>query len=107
MAAVGSEDEVVGTELRGLPHHGGLLSDAEVRGAAVVVLHTVPGTGGLDGIEHGLERAHGDHVVQDVDEPLLAVAFQFRLEVGFVGVDGDLRRRDDALGTHVRRIDDE
>ena len=107
VAAVGSEDEVVGTELRGLPHHGGFLSDAEVRGAAVVVLHTVPGAGGLDGVEHGLERAHGDHVVQDVDEPLLAVAFQFRLEVGFVGVDGDLGRRDDALGTHVRRIDDE
>jgi len=103
----GPEDEVLDPQLGGLADDGRLLADAEVGGAAVVVLHAIPRTGGLDRVEHGLEAPHGDHVVQDVDQPLLAVAFQLGLEVGFVSIDGHLGGLDGALGTHVRRIDDQ
>ena len=107
VAAVRAEQEVLRVELRGLADDGRLLPDREVCGAAVVVLDAVPRAGGLDRVEHGLELPHGDHVVQDVDEPLLAVLVELGGEVRPVLVDRDLGGGDGRGGADVARVDDE
>ena len=94
-------EEVLRVELRCLADDGRFLTDGQVRGAAVVVLDPVPSAGGLDGVKHRLELPHGDHVVQDVDEALLAVDLQLAGEVRLVSVDWDLRSRDHRAGADV------
>ena len=107
VGAVRAEDEVIGRQHVALADVGALLADAEVGGAAVVVLDALPGTGLLDGVEHRLEGAHDDHVVEHLDHALFAVAGDLGVTVEGVLVDGDLGELHVPGATHLIGVDDE
>ena len=104
--AVRAEDEVIGGEHKALTDVGALLADTEVGGAAVVVLDTLPLAGLLDGVEHRLEGAHDDHVVEHLDHAFFAVAGDLGLAVEGVLVDGHVGERHVPGATHLIGVDD-
>ena len=61
----------------------------------------------LNGVKHGFEGAHDDHVVEHVHHALGAVALELRVEVENVLVDGDLGELDPPGRPHLRGINDE
>ena len=105
--AVGAEDEVLWAEHEALADVGALLADAQVGGAAVVVLNALPGAGLLDGVEHRLEGAHDDHVVEHLDHALFAVAGDLGVAVEAVLVDRDVGELHVPRATHLGGVDDE
>ena len=107
MGAVRAEDEVLRRQNEALADVGALLADAEVGGAAVVVLDALPGAGLLDGVEHRLEGAHDDHVVEHLDHALFAVAGDLGVTVEGVLVDGDLGELHVPGAAHLIGVDDE
>jgi hypothetical protein len=107
VAAVRAEDEVVDAELGGLADGRRLLAHREVGRAHVVVLDALPPTGDLDGVEHRLELADGQHVVEHRDETVGAEALLLGGEVHRVGVDGDLGDRHRSAGADGGRVDRE
>ena len=104
--AVGAENEVLRRQHEALADVGALLANAEVGGAAVVVLNAFPLAGLLDGVEHRLEGAHDDHVVEHLDHAFFAVAGEFGLTVEGVLVDGDLGELHVSRATHLIGVDD-
>ena len=106
VGAVGTEDEVLRLQHEALADVGALLADAEVGGAAVVVLNALPGAGLLDGVEHRLEGAHDDHVVEHLDHALFAVAGDLGVTVEGVLVDGHLGELHVSGATHLIGVDD-
>ena len=106
VGAVRAEDEVIGGEHKALADVGALLADAQVSGAAVVVLDAFPLAGLLDGVEHRLEGAHDDHVVEHLDHAFFAVAGNLGVAVEGVLVDGDLGERHVPGATHLIGVDD-
>ena len=106
VGAVGAEDEVLGLQHKALTDVGALLADAQVSGAAVVVLDAFPLAGLLDGVEHRLEGAHDDHVVEHLDHALFAVAGEFGLTVEGVLVDGHVGELHVPGATHLVGVDD-
>ena len=106
VGAVRAEDEVIGRQHVALADVGGLLADTQVGGAGVVVLDAFPGAGLLDGVEHRLEGAHDDHVVEHLDHALFAVAGDLGVTVEGVLVDGDLGELHVPGATHLIGVDD-
>ena len=107
VGAVGAEDEVVRGQYSALADVGGLLADAEVGGALVVVGDALPLSGLLDGVQHRLEGAHDDHVVEHAHEAVLAVARHLGAEVEGVLVHGNVREGDVPGRAHLRGVDDQ
>ena len=107
VGAVRAENEVIGRQHVALADVGGLLADTQVGGAGVVVLDAFPGAGLLDGVEHRLEGAHDDHVVEHLDHALFAVAGDLGVTVEGVLVDGDLGELHVPGATHLIGVDDE
>ena len=105
VAAVRAEDEVVDAELDGLADGRGLLAHRQVGRAHVVVLDALPAAGDLDGVEHGLELADRDHVVEHRDEAVGAMALLLGSEVHRVLVDRDLGNRHEPAGADRSRVD--
>ena len=104
--AVRAENEVLRRQNEALADVGALLADAEVGGAAVIVLDAFPLAGLLDGVEHRLESTHDDHVVEHLDHALFAVAGEFGLTVEGVLVDGHVGELHVPGATHLVGVDD-
>ena len=66
--AVGAEDEVVLVEEIGFADGGGFLAYRKVRGAGIGEGLVVVVGFELDGLEHGLEFADGEHVLVDAEK---------------------------------------
>ena len=105
VAAVGTEDEVVGRQVVGLPHGRCLLADGEMRGAAMVILDPLIRTFLLDAVQHVLELADHDHVPVHAHQVGRAVGRALGHRVGHIGVQGNLRPGQHRLLAGFDRID--
>ncbi len=84
MAAVRTEDKVLGVERRCLADRSRFLAHGKVRRSAVVVRNSVPRAGFFERIDHVLELADCDHVVQHCDKSLFPKGFELVRKVPLV-----------------------
>jgi hypothetical protein len=105
VAAVAAVDVVLHAQAERLPDGLRLLTQREVRGAAVVVLDALVVAAELDLVEHVLEEAKNRHVPEDAEEVLAreAAGLQLILHRAVVLVHGDRLEGDGPLLAHVLR----
>ena len=68
VAAMGAEDEVIGSQVIGHAHRRRLLADGEVGRPLVLVGNALVDTLVLDPVQHGFEFADEDHVAVDAHQ---------------------------------------
>ena len=90
MASVGAEDEVINVKIHALTNGGCLLTHGKVGRSLVVVLDSIPGPLGLEGVQHTLEFTDGHHVIQGALEPVGTIGGKLLLKVALVLVYGNV-----------------
>ena len=107
VAAVRTENQVVGRQPVRLPDGGALLSDRQMRRPAMVVGDAFPRPFFFNAVEHGLELAQDQHVAVHAQQAVAAVERCFGAGVRLVGVERNFRAVQHAACADVFGVDGE
>ncbi len=107
VAAMGSEDVIVGRQRKRHPHCRRLLPDRQMGRPGMVVGHALVGALGLDLLKRRLELPNSAHVPPDVQQILDRVLLELLRDGLVVGVERNLGETDGFPREHALRLDND